>query len=155
MSAWGRSSRSGRQRVLGSGKQQALLYITRKLRRRHRALLGATPADWAPGAVTALNADSALARASAIDFKRDCDAMEVHPLEISFCDRCRVFFASRDSLVWHCKNRPRVYLDVSLAQAEVKRRETTRVHKEFQERLEGCLKSGGDIGLPFVQIIKM
>lgn len=31
------------------------------------------------------------------DFKRHCDAMEAHPLEIFFCDRCGDFFVRRDS----------------------------------------------------------
>ncbi|KAH9993485.1 hypothetical protein BJV74DRAFT_833033 [Russula compacta] len=80
--------------------------------------------------------------------------MEAHPLEISFCKRCGDFFARRDSLERHCKSRPPGCLNVSPDQAQVKRRETARAHQEFQEKLEECLKSGEDIGLPFAQIVK-
>ncbi|KAH9985186.1 hypothetical protein BJV74DRAFT_847286 [Russula compacta] len=80
--------------------------------------------------------------------------MEAHPLKISFCDHCGDFFARRDSLERHCKNRPPECLEVGLEKAEAKRRETETVHREFQARLESCLKTGGEIGMPFSQIIK-
>lgn len=139
-----------------AAEDRHLFYFTRRLSNRHSALLVATPADWARGAVPALKCRlcPSAGFSNWDDFKRHCDAMEAHPLEISFCDRCGDFFARRDSLERHCKNRPPRCLDVSPDQAEVKRRETARVHREFQERLEECLRSGGDIGLPFAQIVK-
>jgi len=80
--------------------------------------------------------------------------MEAHPASISFCDHCGDFFARRDSLKRHYKSRPIECRDVTPAVAETKRRETVRVHGEFEERLDRCLKSNEEIGRPFARIIR-
>ena len=130
--------------------------ISKRLNKRHRALLEATSADWARGAIRVLKCRlcPSAGFGNWNDFKRHCDSMEAHPLKISFCDHCGDFFARRDSLERHCKNRPPQCLDVSLEKAEAKRRKTESAHEEFQARLESCLMTGGEIGMPFSQIVK-
>ncbi|KAI0289347.1 hypothetical protein BC826DRAFT_1032169 [Russula brevipes] len=58
--------------------------------------------------------------------------MEAHPFELLFCDHCGDFFARQDALDRHRRN----------------------PHGMFMERLEHCLKTNEDIGVPFSQIIK-
>jgi hypothetical protein len=81
------------------------------------------------------------------------DTVEVHPLEISFCDECGDFFARSDSLKRHCKNQPAKCLNITRKKADEKRRETQKAHDESVGRLEGCSNTGEDIGMPFSLII--
>jgi hypothetical protein len=133
-----------------------VFYIPRSLDPRHRGLLDATSDDWARGTVRVLKCrfcpDAGLSNWEI--FRRHCDAMEAHPNEISFCKYCGDFFARIDSLSRHCYSRPQECRNVSPAKAEMKRRETERVHAECEERLKRCLKTNEDIGKPFAQIIK-
>jgi hypothetical protein len=73
--------------------------------------------------------------------------MEVHPLEISFCEDCGDFFARIDSLQRHCRSQgpPAECVSVTLEKADEKCRETQKAHNEFMARLEGFLenRSGG------------
>ncbi|KAH9959462.1 hypothetical protein BC827DRAFT_1213847, partial [Russula dissimulans] len=64
--------------------------------------------------------------------------MEAHPEKISFCKYCGDFFARIDSLSRHHHSRPQECHNVSPAKAEMKRRETERVHAECEARLERC-----------------
>ena len=88
------------------------------------------------------------------DFKRHCETTEAHPLRISFCDYCGDFFARSDALKRHYNKPPVECLVITKDIAEVKRRETERVHKEFLERLVRSLVTGEEIGMPFAQVIK-
>jgi hypothetical protein len=130
--------------------------IPRKFKVGHKALLAATQADWARGAIREIKCrlcpDTRLKTWE--DFKRHCDTMEAHPLKISFCDECGDFFARGDSLERHRRNPPPECLSVTPEKAGAKRRETEKAHDEFRARLEEFLESGEDMGRPFSQIIK-
>jgi len=146
--------------VKDSGPEEAesgtRFYIPRGLDTRQRALLDATPDDWARGTVRVLKCRLCPgAGFSNWDiFRRHCSTMEAHPNKISFCRHCGDFFARSDSLIRHYDRRPHECRNVSPAMAETKRRETERVHAECEERLERCLRTNEDIGRPFAQIIK-
>jgi hypothetical protein len=122
----------------------------------YKALLAATQDDWARGAIREIRCrlcpDTKFKTWE--DFKRHCNTMEVHPLRISFCDKCGDFFARSDSLKRHFKNPPLECRSVTLARACVKRRETEKAHDKFRARLEGFWRTGEDIGKPFWHIIK-
>ena len=136
--------------------QGILFYIPRRLDKRCRALLEIKSDDWARGAIRVLKCRLCPGAGFSNwgDFKRHCREMEAHPVRISFCDHCGDGFARRDSLKRHCETRPSECRVVSPIMAEVKRRETTKVHDEFKARLKRCLKKEEDIGRPFAQIIK-
>ncbi|KAI0289352.1 hypothetical protein BC826DRAFT_1107070 [Russula brevipes] len=72
-------------------------------------------------------------------------------------DACEDFFARQDALDRHRRSRPEACLDFNSkpAMALLKRRVTEIVHGMFMERLEHCLKTNEDIGVPFSQIIVM
>ena len=133
-----------------------LFKIPKRLSERHKGLLKATPEDWTRGAIR--EPKCRLCPGAAFsnweDFKRHCDLMEAHPLRISFCGYCGDFFARADSLARHRKNRPPECLSVTLEEALAKRRETERVHAEFQEKLERCLGTEEVIETPFAQTVK-
>jgi len=80
--------------------------------------------------------------------------MEAHPDKISFCKHCGDFFACSDSSIRLYDSRPHECRNVSPAIAEMKRRETERVHAEREERLKRCLKTNEAIGKSFARIIK-
>jgi hypothetical protein len=130
--------------------------IPKRLGERHRGLLKATSDDWARGTVRELKCRlcPGAAFSNWEDFKRHCDLMEAHPLKISFCGFCGDFFARADSQARHCKSRPPECLGVTPVEALAKRVETERIHREFQEKLERCLRDDEDIGTPFSQMIK-
>jgi hypothetical protein len=80
--------------------------------------------------------------------------MEAHPREIDFCEHCGDFFARPDSLMRHRKSRPRRCLDVDSKPANEKRGKTIVAYENFKARLEECLETGEDTGIPFGQLIK-
>jgi hypothetical protein len=136
--------------------QSSTLLNIPSLEPRHRALLDATSDDWARGTGPVIKCrlcpDADFSKWEG--FKRHCNAMEAHPVEISFCGHCGDFFARNDSLNRHYQKQPLECRNASLVTAETKRRETERVHREFEERLERCLETDEEIGRPFAQIIK-
>ena len=151
------------QEVVNSSKDEEievadrdLFWIPKRLGERHRSLLAATSGDWTRGAVRELKCRRCPGAAFSHweDYKQHSDLMEAHPLKISFCGFCGDFFAWADSLARHCKSRPPECLGVTPDEALAKRRETERVHREFQEKLEHCLRDDEDIGTPFSQSIK-
>jgi hypothetical protein len=133
-----------------------LFSISRRLKEQQRALLVATPADWERKAVDMLKcrlcpgADFSQWE----DYKRHCDTAEAHPAKISYCNHCGDFFARGDALKRHCDKRPGECIDVTADVADRKRRETDRVHKEFEARLKLHLRTGKDLGKPFSWIVK-
>jgi hypothetical protein len=137
-------------------EDSSVFCIPKRLDKRHRGLLVATSAELARGVIPAIKCqlcpDADFSNWE--DFKRHCDYMEAHPLNISFCDSCGDFFARPDSLRRHCRNRPPECLVVSQEEAAVKRRETERVHEEFKSKLEHHLKTDKQIWKPFAQVIK-
>jgi hypothetical protein len=137
-------------------EDSSVFCIPKRLDKRHRGLLAATSVELARGVIPAIKCqlcpDADFSNWE--DFKRHCDYMEAHPLNISFCDRCGDFFACPDSLRRHCGNRPPECLVVSLEEAEAKRRETERVHEEFKAKWENCFKTNEQIWKPFTQVIK-
>jgi hypothetical protein len=122
----------------------------------HEALLAATRADWARGAVKEIKCrlcpDARLN--TWVRFRRHCETAEGHPLRIYFCDDCGDFFARNDSLKRHRENPPVECLNIPPGKADEKRRMTQNAHDEFIAKLEGCLGTGEDIGMPFSHIIK-
>ena len=81
------------------------------------------------------------------DFKRHCNTAEVHPLEISFCDDCREFFARKDLLLRHQSNPPPECKSAMQEDAKKKHKEGKKKHKEtellhdvFLRGVEECLK---------------
>ena len=137
-------------------EDSSVFCIPKGLDKRHRCLLAATSAELARGVIPAVKCqlcpDADFSNWE--DFKRHCDYMEAHPLNISFCNSCGDFFARPDSLRRHCRNRPPECLVVSREEAEAKRRETERVHEEFKVKLEHRLRTGEQIWEPFAQVIK-
>jgi hypothetical protein len=133
-----------------------LFKIPHKLDPGHRLLLQASDADFARGAIQAIECrlcpNSKLKNFQ--EFKRHCDSTEAHPLVIYFCGRCGDFFARPDSLTRHSKQRPPECHMVTPDEAAQKRRETEEAHEEFFRRLEHGLRTGQDIGKPFSRIIK-
>jgi hypothetical protein len=130
--------------------------IPRKFEPGHRLLLQASDADFARGAVQAIECrlcpNTELKNFQ--EFKRHCDSTEAHPLVIHFCDQCGDFFARPDSLARHGKQRPPECRMVTPEEAAQKRRATEEAHDEFFRRLEHGLRTGQDIGKPFSRIIK-
>ncbi|KAH9963621.1 hypothetical protein BC827DRAFT_1375379 [Russula dissimulans] len=122
----------------------------------NRAMLRATPADWARGTIRVLKCrlcpDINFSRWE--DFKRHSDSAETHPRTVSFCDECGDYFARPDSLKRHQEKRPPECLKVSPTTAENKRRATERVHVDFVEHTRHCLRSGEQLEAPLAQIIK-
>ena len=135
--------------------EEALFPILKRLGERHSGLLGATAEDWARGFVRVL--ECKLCPEAGFcnweGFKRHCDQTEAHPSKLSFCEFCGDFFARIDSLKRHRESRPPECLSVSSEVALAKHRATEGAHREFQERLRRCLRTGEDIGDPFSQVI--
>ena len=123
---------------------------------RHGALLAATQADWARGAVKEIKCRLCPnARLNTWDrFKRHCESAEGHPFRIHFCDNCGDFFARIDSLKRHCKYPPAGRYGILPEKANEKRRMTQDTHNEFIARWGRCLETGEGIGMPFSHIIK-
>jgi hypothetical protein len=133
-----------------------LFEIPQDFRTVHEALLQATQADWARRAVKEIKCRVCPdAQLNTWDrFRRHCETAEGHPLRIYFCEDCGDFFARSDSLKRHCKNPPDECVGIPPEKAKEKRRMTQETHNEFIARLERCLGTGEDIGIPFSQIIK-
>jgi hypothetical protein len=133
-----------------------LFKIPPRLKERHRALLAATQADWERAAVDMLKCrlcpDADFSDFE--DFKRHCETSEAHPSKISFCSNCGDFFARGDALKRHQDKPPRECVKAMADKADLKRRETVRAHKAFEERLARWLKTGEEIGMPFAHLIK-
>jgi hypothetical protein len=139
-----------------SKQLKELFKIPPRLKERHRALLAATQADWERAAVDVLKCrlcpDADFSDFE--DFKRHCDTSEAHPSKISFCSHCGDFFARGDALKRHHDKPPGECVKAVADKADLKRRETVRAHKAFEERLARWLKTGEEIGLPFAHLIK-
>jgi hypothetical protein len=133
-----------------------LFEIPRKFEPGHRLLLQASDADFARGAIQAIECrlcpNTKLKNFQ--EFKRHCDSTEAHPLVIHFCDQCGDFFARPDSLARHRKQRPPECRMVTPEEAAQKRWATEEAHDEFFRRLEHGLRTEQDIGKPFSRIIK-
>jgi hypothetical protein len=138
--------------------ESELFRIPRRLEMRHQALLATTQADRKREAVDVLKCRICPGAdfSNWEDFKRHCDAAEAHPVKITYCDHCGDFFARGDALKRHRNNPPRECISVAADIANSKRKETDRVHKEFEAELERCLRSGEgeEIGIPFAWRIK-
>jgi hypothetical protein len=137
-------------------QEDKLFKIPQDFETGHKALLVATRADWARGAVKEIKCrvcpDARLN--TWVRFKRHCETAKGHPLRIYFCDDCGDFFARSDSLKRHREDPPAECLDIPPEKADEKRRMTQNAHDEFIAKLEGCLGTGEDIGMPFSHIIK-
>jgi hypothetical protein len=140
----------------GNEQVEELFKIPPRLKERHRALLAATQANWECAVVEMLKCrlcpDADFSDFE--DFKRHCDTSEAHPSKISFCNHCGDFFARRDGLKRHHDKPPGECINAVADKAELKRRETVRAHKAFEEKLARWLRTGEEIGMPFAHLIK-
>jgi hypothetical protein len=138
-------------------EEEKYFEIPKDFKTGYQALLVATQADWARGAVRQIKCrlcpDAKFKKWG--EFKRHCDSMETHPLTIYFCEHCGDYFARSDSCQRHCENRPAECLRVTPEKADAKRKATQREHDEFIRKLEGYLTTGEeDIGMSFSKTIK-
>ena len=92
----------------------------------YKALLVATQADWARGAVKEINCRVCPeARLNTWHrFKRHCETAEVHSLRTYFCDNCGNFFARNNSLKRHSEHPPVESLGIPPEKAEERKRMT-------------------------------
>jgi hypothetical protein len=137
--------------------QQECFEIPKDLKTGYLALLVATQADWARGAVREIKCrlcpDAKFNKWGG--FKRHCECTETHPLAIYFCEHCGDYFARSDSRQRHCENRPAECLRVTPEKADTKRRATQTEHDDFIRRLEGYLATGEeDIRMSFSKTMK-
>jgi hypothetical protein len=88
-----------------------------------------------------------------VDFERHCDTSENHPLAVFFCDRCRVYFGRNDSLRRHIQTSTKACRETTEDQAALRRRVTEQLFKDFNVKLERCLRTGEDVGEGFAEIV--
>jgi hypothetical protein len=137
--------------------QQERFQIPTDLRTGYKALLVATQADWARGAVHEIKCR--LCPKAKFEkwckFKRHCDNTETHPLTIYFCEYCGDYFARSDACQRHCNYRPDECIHAKPEDVYAKRIATEREHDDFIRRLEKYLNTGEeDIGMSFSKTIK-
>jgi hypothetical protein len=137
--------------------EQGCLMIPKGFREEYQALLAATQADWARGAVEEINCR--LCPKAKFNnwgqFKRHCDCTESHPLRISFCEYCGDYFARSDSCQRHRENRPAECHRMSSERAAAKRKETVEAHKAFLKMLKAKAFAGEEvIGISFSKTMK-
>jgi hypothetical protein len=89
------------------------------------------------------------------DFERHCDTSEKHPLTICFCDRCGVYFGRKDSLRRHIQTDTKACRDTTEDQAALRRRVTEKLFKDFNVKLDRCLRTGEDVGQRFAEIVNL
>ena len=138
-------------------EEETYFEIPKDLETRYQALLMATQADRARGAVREIKCrfcpDAKFKKWG--KFKRHCECMEAHPFTVYFCEYCGDYFARSDSCQRHRVDRPRPCLQMKPEEADAKRRATEREHDRFMGRLEGYLTTGEeDIGKSFSETIK-
>jgi hypothetical protein len=140
---------------LGATKDNRF-HISKRLREYYKSFLTTTSEDFARGTLHEMKCKLCPAAdfTTRDDFIRHCKSAEAHPLEIRFCDYCGTYFARRDSLNRHSRNRPPECLHVSPRDAEDKRTETTRIHEEFKKNLTYYLETNEGEWRSFSQIIK-
>jgi hypothetical protein len=144
------------EEVVGQVQQDKLFEIPQDFEIGHKALLAATQADWARGAVKEIKCR--VCPKTQLDtwgqFKRHCETTEAHPLKIDFCNNCGDFFARSDSLKRHCEHPPAKCLSTPPEKANKKRRKTKGIHDKFKARLEGSLGTSENIGMSFSLTVK-
>ena len=131
--------------------------IPKTLKTGCQALLVATQADWARGVVREIKCrlcpDAKFKNWG--KFRRHCDYVETHPLDIYDCKYCGTYFARIDSCERHEENRPDRCKQVTPKEVEEKRSATKRAHDEFKGRLEGFLTTGEEgKGMSFSKTMK-
>ena len=88
-------------------------------------------------------------------YKRHCKSCEKHPAELRFCSTCGDYFGRPDSGIRHRKDKKyqEACLTTSQGEAREKKQKVERLLKEFEARLEHCLKNGEEIGPRFSDIV--
>ncbi|KAH9080658.1 hypothetical protein EDB83DRAFT_2310838 [Lactarius deliciosus] len=90
-------------------------------------------------------------------YKRHCKSCEKHPQasKLKFCPKCGDYFGRPDSGVRHRKDKKyqKVCLETSQDEASEKKQTVERLLKEFDARLEHCLRNGEEIGPRFSDIV--
>jgi hypothetical protein len=120
--------------------------IPKKLSTRQRLMLETTQADEERGAVSAIKCKLCpLAKFGSWEtYKRHCKKCEKHPEELTFCPGCGDHFARSDSGKRHHEDEP-CGEDISPADAREKQQKVERFLREFEARLDHCLRNGGEI----------
>jgi hypothetical protein len=154
---WHHDSSVVGQEAAGNEEQaEELFKIPPRLKERHRALLAATQVDWERAAVDVLKCrlcpDADFSHFE--DFKRHCDTPEAYPSKIFFCNHCGDFFVRGDALKRYHDKPPGECINATADKADLKRRETVRAHKAFEESLAYWLKTDEEIKMPFAHLIK-
>ncbi len=134
-----------------------LFRIPSRLTERQRLMLQTTQADLERQAVEDIKCRLCPnTRLSGLDdFERHCDTSEKHPLTVFFCDRCGVYFGRKDSLRRHIQTDTKACRDTTEDQAALRRRVTEQLFKDFNVKLDQCLRSGEDVGKRFAEIVSL
>ncbi|KAF8274280.1 hypothetical protein EI94DRAFT_1825625 [Lactarius quietus] len=154
-------SSAPQQVVLPSAENAAdgedLLEIPGNLSARQRLMLQTTQAEAARGAVKVIKCKLCpKARFGTWEtYKRHCKTCEKHPSELRFCPRCGDYFARPDSGIRHHSNKKyqEACLNTSQQDARKKKQKVEQLLREFDARLEQCLRYGQDIGARFSDIV--
>jgi len=131
--------------------------IPGNLSARQRSMLQTTQADEERGAVRYIQCKLCpTARFGQWEtYKRHCKTCEKHPAELRFCPRCGDYFARPDSGKRHNRDKKHqeACLNTPQAEAREKRQKVERLLREFEARLEYCLRTGEEIGPRFSDIV--
>ena len=136
---------------------EELLRIPARLDERQRLMLQTTQADLERQAVEDIKCKLCPnTRLSGWDdFERHCDTSEKHPLTVFFCGRCGVYFGRKDSLHRHIQTDTKACRDTTEDQAALRRQVTEQLFKDFNVRLDRCLRTGEDVGQCFAEIVSL
>jgi hypothetical protein len=90
-------------------------------------------------------------------FRRHCDTSEDHPAKLTFCDRCGDYFGRPDSERRHKRTRKYQEERHTTPRDQVKRKKKTVkwVFKNFNARMEYCLRTGEELGPRFAAMIAL
>ncbi|KAH9042238.1 hypothetical protein EDB85DRAFT_1241491 [Lactarius pseudohatsudake] len=134
--------------------------IPGNLSARDRLMLETTQADEERGAVREIKCKLCTTKPPFKTweiYKRHCKSCEKHPQAstLKFCSKCGDYFGRPDSGVRHRKNKKyqKVCLETSQDEASEKQQKVERLLKEFEARLEHCLRNGEEIGPRFSDIV--
>ncbi|KAH9046173.1 hypothetical protein EDB84DRAFT_1674228 [Lactarius hengduanensis] len=134
--------------------------IPGNLSARDRLMLETTQADEERGAVREIKCKLCATKPPFKTweiYKRHCKSCEKHPQAsiLKFCPKCGDYFGRPDSGVRHRKNKKyqKVCLETSQDEASEKQQKVERLLKEFEARLEHCLRNGEEIGPRFSDIV--
>lgn len=89
------------------------------------------------------------------NFEKHCDTSEEHPCALLFCDRCGVYFGRKDSHRRHVETVTKACRDTTEDHAASRRQVTEQLFKDFNVKLDQCLRTGEDVGKCFAEIVNL